>query len=428
MQAAGSMQGRTILTCATVGIPASIGFHARGRIAAIVSWVCGGVWRRTDAGEAQHALVHPSRECVTGGLLRLRSSGPVVAAWCLWFVSGVVLGRNETSGVEFEAEGSSTYKVLSGGAVYVQQEDHITVSVRGCEWLVKKVPIRFLKGGKEQPLAHYGVASSDSTNFYQVSSFPRAGEGSSMDARIGPGGVPFGLSDPKYIVLWYMFGSSCYFQHLQGRYVNPPTVLLGEAHYAKDFRVLASWELENAAPNLPKMIAFDSVPRWSLEVRRDEAPIWHSTSCRLVVQEFTNRGGLLLPKRVLAEYFGSSPTNQPLPFLTGSFEVRMTNFHAQVSVTTFRPDISRGAFVSDMRTICSNTPFGVVNRAASDWPRLESSRAKAQSVALAKRGSRASTRRVSLVRIGLVALILAPGMFWFVLRRLETTKERNKIA
>jgi len=73
---------------------------------------------------------------------------------------------------EFVAEGAIKYQVLSFDcSVFVEQDDLFTVNVKNCKWHIKKTPTRFLKNGKEQPLAEYGIASSDSTNFYQVSSF-----------------------------------------------------------------------------------------------------------------------------------------------------------------------------------------------------------------------------------------------------------------
>lgn len=287
--------------------------------------------------------------------------------------------------------------------------------------------MRFLKGGEEQPLDHYGVAASDSTNFYQISAFPRPGGGSSMGARIGPGDVPFGLSDPKYILLWYAFGSSCYFQSLEQSFVNPPTVLLGEAQYAKDFRVLASWQLHDSIPHLPKMIAFDGSARHTLKADQLTAPVWHFTNCTLVVQEFTNVGDLVLPKLIVAKYFGSNSPNHARPVLLGGLDVHMTSFQRWVSVDTFRPAITKETLISDMRTISSNTPFGIASRELSSWPRLEVSQAKAQSLASGRRHSSATRERLGLVRFVLIVVILAPGV-WFGLRRLGTNKERNPAA
>ena len=334
-------------------------------------------------------------------------------SWLLW---AFVLNHSRMSAVEFEVDGASSYKVLSRGAVYVQQDDRITVSVSGCNWFIKKVPIRFLKGGRERPLANYGIASSDSTNFYQITSFSKAEGGSTLEGRIGPGAVPFGLSDPKYIVLWYAFCSGGYLQSLEGRFVNPPMTLMGEAQYAKDFRVLAFWELQEAPPRLPKMIAFDSVPKCDLPVERTPAPAWHCTNFTLVVQEFTNCAELLLPKVILASYFFR---------VTGILEFRINDFRRQVSLDTFRPKITSGTLVSDMRTISSNTPFGVAGRGTSDWPRLETSMAKAHGLLPPGGKSATSRQRLNLIRIVLFAAMLAP-LAWIALRKVERSKQKNR--
>lgn len=256
------------------------------------------------------------------------------------------------SNYEFVAQGTINYQVLSyDGSVFVEQDDLFTVSVKNCEWHIKKIPTRFLKNGKEQPLAEYGVASSDSTNFYQVASFKRIvstqqQKTEAFDGRIGPGAVPFGLSDPKYIVLWYAFGSGCYFPALTNNQVNPPTILKSEEMYAQGFRVTAHWELENDLPFLPKFIAFEAPE--AHQTMTAGAEKGHLTNCVFTVQEFANQFGLVLPKIVTVNYFGWHPLIPTTIIPTSRMRIVVSNFRARVAIENFKPEIPEPAVISDL--------------------------------------------------------------------------------
>ncbi len=352
-------------------------------------------------------------------------------AACLFLLTlSVLTSRTCASESEFVAEGVINYQVLSfDGSVLVEQDDFITVSVRDCDWHIKKIPARFLKKGQEQPLAEYGIASSDTTNFYQLASFKRIvstepQKREAFAARIGPGGVPFGLSDPKYIILWYAFGSGCYFSTLTSNLVNPPTILKSEEMYAQDFRVRGHWELESRPPFLPKFIAFDAPA--ALATTTAGTDRGHLTNCVFTVEEFTSQFGLALPKLVTVNFFGWHPMNPTTVIPTSRMRIVVSNFQAHVAVDNFRPDISEPAVISDLRTIASNTPFGVALRDSRNWPKIEDSKrrasARAQALGLVERRNES---RATFIRILMISVVIAPAL-WLGIQRLRVRNKGTK--
>ncbi len=352
------------------------------------------------------------------------------STWLMVMVLFFLTCPTYASNDEFVAEGTIAYQVLSyDGSVFVEQDDLFTVSVKDCEWSIKKIPTRFLKNGKEQPLAEYGIASSDSTNFYQVSSFKgivstEKQKREAFDGRIGPGAVPFGLSDPKYIVLWYAFGSGCYFPSLTNNQVNPPTILKTEGAYAQDFRVTAHWELESGPPFLPRFITFDTPP--ALQKTATGTERGHLTNCVFTVQEFTNVFGLAIPTVITVNYFGWHPLNPTTIIPTSRMRIVVSNFQARVAVEHFRPEIPEPAVISDLRTIASNTPFGVASRNSRTWPNIEDSKkrasARAQAIGMAEHRNKS---HVTLLRISLISVVIAPAL-WLGIQQLRARNKKAK--
>lgn len=330
---------------------------------------------------------------------------------------------------EFAAEGVIDYQVLSPmGTVLVEQDDLFTVSVKDCQWHIKKTPIRFLKNGRPQPVANYGIASSDSTNFYQLASFkqivrfgPQKRE--AFDARIGPGAVPFGLSDPKYIVLWYAFGSGCYFSALTNDQVNPPTILKSEAMYAQDFRVVGQWDLQNQPPFLPRSIVFDAPP--ALETTAAGTIKSRFTNCVFTVQASTNYLGLLLPKTLTVDYFGRHPQDSTAIIPTSRMRIVVSNFLPCVGTEHFRPEITDSTVISDLRTITTNTPFGVAVRDSRNWPKIEDSKKRAsrraQAIAMTPQRNLA---HATIARLVLFSVVCAP-MLWWVIQQLRCRNSKS---
>ena len=351
----------------------------------------------------------------------------------LVFVLLLLLSIDTAYCYEFTVEGNIKYQIFSsGGQVLVEQENSFTFSVKDCNWFIKSVPKRFLKFGKEQPLMAYEIASSDSTNFYELESIeglPKSVKSGNQTfaGRIGPGAVPFGLSDPRLVVLWYAFGSGCYFANLHDDYVNPPTAFRGEDTYAKDFRVQATWQLQTNPPFLPKSIAFYGVPKY----QTNEVPDLPFTKCIYLVQDFKEESSFVIPRTILVQYFLKNPTNKTAILTAANMQIEITNVQEKVSSKSFRPDISGIAFLSDMRTISPNTPFGIVVPQGHDWPNLDASKQKAAAIALAMAQrpsvSESHNLRIAVIRIVWIASIFIPlAVMGYLQWKKQTTKHKNE--
>ncbi len=329
-----------------------------------------------------------------------------------WFgyvlFSFVAVQATNLFAVEFSVEGKIRYEIFfESGEKYVEQQDEFRVSVRDCNWHIRKVPKVFLRHETPQSLGDYGLVMSDGTNFYQVSSFQNA-----LTARIGPGAVPFCLTDPKMIVLWYAYASSCYLSHIQDEFVNPPTVF-NEAYYARDFRVRCDWQLFDKLPFLPSSMAFDGVAKFETN-----ASTRSFTNAIFKVTETFDDKGLVVPKIASVEYFSRSRTNQALVFRSAKMSIEANALAESVDQHCFQSPNLTNATVSDMRTISSNTPFGIAYFGQLQWPNLDSSLSKAEKLAASARlrvPERSAMTRLALLRWVLIILTIVPA-FYLIIR------------
>lgn len=335
----------------------------------------------------------------------------------------VALGQ----GFEFEGEGKITYRVYDRrGEPYVEQHDNFSVSVKDCKWHIRQIPQLWLKNGSNQILFGETLVSSDLANFYQLTSisnvtgwYAGATNARAFAARIGPGAVPFGLSDPKLMIIWYAFASSCYFNTSSGNYLTPPTVL-NDKLYAADFRVLASWELHDHPPNLPQQILFSDLYGFQASSPDPDERTLQFTNCLYTVHEFTRYQKLMLPKRISASFFRRSPTNSLMMLLSADTTIEISQFH-ELTVVSFRPTISGPSYMSDMRTISKDTPFGVGSPRATDWPSLEKSVqvAKAQAYAISKveQTNSGSVSRFTITAMVILVIMGFPAVLAIVSRK-----------
>ena len=333
---------------------------------------------------------------------------PVIGP-CVFFFAALAILSAPAS--EYSVDGFIKYEVyFLNGKTWAEQENSFHFHNKDCEWYVGCVPLRFVKLGKDQELFSSEIASSDGTNFYELESLQGLTksplQSQNYAGRVGPGAVPFGLSDPRLIILWYAFGSSCYFPDIKGEFVNPPTILAGQEIYAKDFRVSADWKLEADPPFLPTLITFKDLPR----CQSNDFVAGHFTNCLYLVKDFADAKGLKLPKTVFVSYFDRNPTNRSLDWLAGKMEIDVTNFQSGGASCKFTPAIPGHGFISDLRTISTLTPFAVAEVKGSTWPDPSvSKRIAAQiasSMARQKSGWVAGRNKPKVVRLVLLTFTL----------------------
>ena len=292
---------------------------------------------------------------------------------------------------EYSVDGNILYDVYYDNEIFVEQEDAFTVNVRDTEWQIRSVPKRFVKMGKEQALGDYTIVSSDRTNIYQLNSFESFipnnihfnqisaiktnAPGTNInkfDARLVSGSIPYGLSDPKLIVLWYAFASSSYLTNARDSFLFPPTVL-PPLDYVNDVRVEARWELSDRPPFLPKNIYFDNTPKYKLLKLSPPGHDLHYTNCLYHVVTSHEETGLSIPKDIIIHYYEPHPFKSGLTLHTAYMRITSTNYRTTTITNNYRPGIPDRTTISDMRTISSNRPFGVLYRNQTNWPTLKQS-------------------------------------------------------
>lgn len=347
-------------------------------------------------------------------------------SWEFYCAALILLGSLHTPAVDYTVQGTIMYELWhAGGKVYVHQEDKFDVSVSGCLWRIQKFPRLFLKDGKPQPLADYGVVCTDGKNFYQVSS---RNQGTSRNARVGPGTVPFCLSDPKLIVLWYGFASGCYFERLTDNYVNP-IAMFSEDKYAGDFRVLGRWQLNSNSPFLPETMVFDALPRFDVLASKSGTHRWNFTNITFTASGFSSGGGkATIPQSIVVDFFRRTPDLKVSS--SGRVKIEVHDVQHRIPFEAFRPPDLGNAIVSDMRTISSNTPFGIARLNQSNWPSVEASKDQAAKIASAmKKRTDSAQRNPKLARTAFAVAFLGPPLVAAViwLGRYYSKQKANKL-
>jgi hypothetical protein len=314
-----------------------------------------------------------------------------------------------------------------------EQEDDFLVCVKGCSWYIKDTPRRSVLHGKESLMMDYYIASSDSTNYYELdSSESKVGNHTPFFARIGEGNVPYIVSNFKILDLWYSLASSCYFANLGNALLIPPLNLPGAA-YTNEFRVSAFWQLEEVMPFLPKAIIFDAPRVWNVSnLKLDQQSagpsnprVWHYTNCIYSIAERARFKGLLLPKSSLFEFFSENGTNDYWTAAKLSIQVSIVNETSEMS--SFVIPLPKTARLTDLRTISSETPFTTPLGIRTNWPDLAKSKAKARAMLPGRLAAMqaSSTANYLPVRIVLACAILLPIMLGLPMFKAKWQKQKQ---
>jgi hypothetical protein len=277
---------------------------------------------------------------------------------------------------EYEIQGVMSYRFIdkASGSVLVDQEQEFSMAVNGCKWFLKKIPKKFIRAGKPRPMEDYTEASTDLTNFYFLVSFEgmvktNANSLNTASGMIGNGIAPYG-QDPTISLLWYAFGSGCYFQKQQANdaYIYGVASFKNPGFYSKDFRVKADWQLESVPPHLPQKIIFTGEYKF-LHDNPDATfpePL-DPTNCIYTALEFTNVDGLTFPCKGIAEF----PTTNSI---TPTFEFTVVGITSHNAREDYTVQIPGTALLSDFRPISKPLSIAVPTGPTKRWPNLDSSK------------------------------------------------------
>jgi hypothetical protein len=355
----------------------------------------------------------PGQESQTAPRLLEKVSGGLALAVCtlLLFVAG-----SRSLAQEYEVRGSLSYRMVrkTSGVVLMDQEMDFMMAVDGCRWFLRQTPRSFSRMGQPRAMEDYVVASTDLTNFYFLVSMETMAkaqpEASAERARaplnvgagmIGSGTVPYG-TDPTVILLWYGLASGCYFRlGVTNEYIHGVVAFEEASYYGKDFRARGFWRLAPSPPYLPTSLVFTPDFRFLRDAPDRNFRKWpNPTNCVYSAFDFTNVGGLTVPRRARAEF---PITND----LETTFEFTLATASARCSVKQFVPSIPPGsALISDYRTISGSTSQAVATGPTTNWPRLATSSAKLDIMLQQAAGAQRKTAARSIVRVLILSVVL----------------------
>ncbi len=287
-------------------------------------------------------------------------------------------------------------------------EQSFSMSVQDCRWMLTKVPTKFIKLGELQQLQDFISASSDLTNFYYLVSMEgiantlvssgKSHPKNTCSGIIGNGIVPYGV-EPTIGILWYAFASECYFLNKpKDEYLHGVIPFRNVGYYSKDSRSKASWKLGSTVPSLPEFIAFSGEYKFlNEEPDPDFSEIQNPTNCIYSVVEFTNVGGLRLPRRALAQFPNPSSVETTI-----EFTVNEVIDHC--NITNFAISIPGNAALSDYRPISNPMFLAVATGITREWPDAKVSKQKYERL-LQKKLESASNNKNASVRLSVLIVL-----------------------
>ena len=319
---------------------------------------------------------------------------------------------------EYAVYGQLTYVTYySTGAEFARVDQDFAIEVKDCNWHIKTISKRNIVMGKEQDLEDYTIASSDSTYFYHLISLEtvaskRNAKASSTGA-IGPGGIPFGISDPILYFVWYSFCSPCYLQNLGNSKAFPPMRILKTSHYASDFKVPLLREMLQKPPFFPKALSFTSSSTWLHDPDNNPKTGNQFTNFIFQLVNTTNLNGYEFPFSGFFKCFDRHPKKTNEIFLANELTFTITNVGLQCSIIDFKPEISNGAALTDLRPISSGTPIAIGTGVIKDWPDESSSKWIAiKKIGLRQKHLVKKSKEQFAIQCAIVLILISPGIMY----------------
>jgi hypothetical protein len=300
-----------------------------------------------------------------------------MTSWSPWLCLALCSPCN-TSAARFEVEGELSYKVWDGPKTLLDLRREFTVTVNGCEWLIK---IWNPTGASTNGIL-YSQAGYDGTNIYHVRAFdtnaqtpPRLviGDGAntytnelnvqliklknSAVGRVLPGDFPLQPKvDPFVVPIWLGYGSGCWFAKVSDSLLRP-AYMVDEALDASTHRVRGEWRTLDKQSGLPAWVAYfndgKTFKRPGLPLGTADPPYDKGfTNAIYEVMGSTNVDGWVLPTSFRLTTFGPKPGGQTPDELLPITEIAATARRVRRSLRSdpFVPPLPGNTFVTDGRT------------------------------------------------------------------------------
>jgi hypothetical protein len=397
---------------------------------------------------------HPFRELpilsTVHGNARHLFELPFLLAWnrlltyVLTALTLALLPHNIARAAFFSAhvEGQIIETNLQAGGIY-----DFTVDIDECKWLIKIVPVNpdYSYPAKARDVVTIPdeiVASSDSEFFYCTQTFTNHHEVMrargdlsatvpilSGNARRGPGSIPYAIDD-KVILLWYAFGSHCFFAERARQGKLPPMENLDlRVFMKKDFFLDADWRLLDAPPKLPSfLITSNFCDRPSEPFLSAIQSGWPNTNVIFQTRETVRVGDFTVPKEVsITQFMFTFPSNTIRTRVYGAIQIITRKASVGSLAEEFKPPYPGHSFFEDLGPLEYGATAGF---AAKDWPDDRTVRKSAANSLVRnvhENWDNQPKRKVTVwFKVGFTLLSLAALCTLFLLAKNNKTKHQKK--
>jgi hypothetical protein len=332
----------------------------------------------------------------------------------------------------------STEGLVRHSTPFYEERLSFRMTLDGDAWNVRMLRVqmeRFPQKRSQMPgiqfddtLGYRYEASCDGRAVYYLSGPPAAFDAAITNSfptgAIANGAVPYGITDYRLMLLWYLFGSRQHLAASRSNLIISPLVHAGapSARPSETFYRMAFWRTADLAGGFPAEIAFTTFSQSDL-ANAEVGSARLSTNCTLRVLESTNVGGFAFPRQAHVQIFRQHSTGHSgRASVQQEIEIVTTNVVLASLDPTFVLALPKPAVISDLRVLAGTNakPAKAVSMLLPAWP--DTRHLSKHSIPLAMAQDRTPVKSaLILVCFGFLALLPV----CLVVRKLIQTKNNQ---
>jgi hypothetical protein len=285
---------------------------------------------------------------------------------------------------EFHAEGTLIIKFVDEhDKVSHQQSLGFEADVKDCKWFIITTPHPLTA---KTDITSWEISSDGGGKIYQVARFNKSDlPASSINDSIGifdQDAVPDNLGGNQVSELWLALASSCYFDGLTNKMIEPIYSQRDPSSRGRNHVVNGEWQRLDAPPHLPQHVVYtDTQIEGIVDKKPYVIPAPHPfengyTRAEFNVISTTNVGNLLLPKQFSFKEFIVVPLSKASAKhrMFRVVEGYVQTARAVCERTNFITPLTDGTYIDDRRfSKLSNSVLSVSYIATNHvWPPMES--------------------------------------------------------
>lgn len=285
---------------------------------------------------------------------------------------------------EFHAEGTLVIKYVDEhNKVSQQQSLNFEADVKDCKWSIVTIPNPLTA---KDVITRWEIGSDGSDEIYQVARFKKSDSpASSVNDSVGvfdQDAVPDNIAGNHVSELWLALASSCYFDGLTNKMINPIYNQRDPSLRSKNHVVNGEWQRLDAPPHLPRHVVYtDSQIEGTLEGKPRVIPAPRPfengyTRAEFNVISTTNVGNLVLPKQFFFKEFTVVPRSIGAAnyFMFRVAEGYVQTARAVCERTNFIIPLTDATYIDDRRFSRLAKPVMSLSYMATNhvWPPMES--------------------------------------------------------